>query len=90
MNYTNVYKTGAKLFDMWYSYYIWNHGKIKSNHITLFLLDLQRAWRLVPGLEYIKYNKYGHHPYITDEEEEMIYKYFHENPLQWAKYLQGL
>ena len=84
-----MYTKIIKLFDMGYPTYIGRHGKLKSNHIYEFLLEMQWACKLVPGLEHIEKDEYGC-ANLTDEQIEMMYNYFHENPDVYIKYLHSL
>ena len=89
MNYTDVYMKGAKLFEMWCPIYVCRYGTLRSGHIRAFLYEMTRGWKLVPGLEHIEGIGCSGTPNLTDEQKEMIYKYFHDNPEVYLKYLFG-
>ena len=89
MNYSEVYWKGEDLFEAWYFNYISRHGKLKSNFINIFLYEMTWAWKMVPELEHIDCED-DMIPNFTIEQKEMIYKYFHENPVMWYEYLDTI
>ena len=86
MNYSEVYKRGRIIFEYWHDDVIRKYGKFQMNLIDELFMDMKLAWIYVPGLEHY-WDGDNSGESITDEELEMILKYFHENPDKWKEFL---
>ena len=85
-----MYKKLKILFVPWFKKYtsdydIWAHEMLSN-----FFYYVEKAYRLVPQLSHLEeYDEDGHWicNKFTDEDLEVMLKYFHENPDVWQKYL---
>ena len=87
MSYSEAYKKCSILFGHWLDTIMHIHGKRQKNMIDEFFIDMKLAWSYIPGLEHYG-NDDQYCTLMTDEELEMIFKYFHDNPEKWKEFLE--
>ena len=85
-----MYKKLKVIFVQWLQKYLCNYDLNQWFIVGRFLDDVKRAYKLVPQFNHLEeFDEDGDEIFheLTDEDSEVMLKYFHENPDIWQKYL---
>ena len=90
MSYVDIYKKLKILFVPWIYKYACDYDIRAHEIVGNFFYYVKKACRLVPQFSHLEEDDvdcYCMYHKFTDEDLDVMLKYFHENPDVWQKYL---